>query len=159
MNRLRRLSGYATPSWVFYGTVLFLLFSFLGIYLIDIANLFGLRDELGEIAGVGYFWYWWFDSPLKNPLRFFLLASAVIIHVFNSAKAHEQGDGRVFKMWLLMGIGCMLMLIEDAAGVRHVLRRRLQVILSDFSFTAEGGYGFFMHCRGRGRAGKAVRGE
>ncbi len=122
------------PVWIFYGTLIFLFLSFLAVYLIDIVNIFQSRDFIINKLEVPYFWYHWFLIPVEIPLQWYILGTTLIIFILNAGIAYERSDKRVFKFWIVIGIGLVLMFAEDAGDVRHSLRHYVERLAGETTY-------------------------
>ncbi len=129
------------PELVFWGLVGFLLLSYLLIYAVDIRNIFGLRDLLVRVLRIPYFWFYWFQAPVENPLQWLLLGGAVITFASIAGAAYQSGDRRTGAFGLLMGFGLLLLLLEDAGDVRHVYRTIVEAFAGAGQYAIEGTYG------------------
>lgn len=126
------------PNIIFYGVLVFILFSFILTYLIDIVDLFGIKEQMVQNLEVPYFWHHWFTTPVEIPLQWILLALTGLFFMLNAGIAYERMDRPTFHFLILLSIGLLLMLIEDAGDVRHAYRRVLGRIV-----VGETSYGYF----------------
>ena len=126
------------PNIIFHGVLVFIALSFLLTYLIDIVNLFGIKEQMIQNLEVPYFWHHWFTTPVEIPLQWILLALTGLFFMLTAGIAYERKDRHTFYFLTLLSIGLLLMLIEDAGDVRHAYRRALERIL-----VGETSYGYF----------------
>ncbi len=122
------------PSWIFYVAISFLILSLLAVYLIDYLNAFQSRDFLINKLDVPYFWYHWFLIPLEKPLQWYILGATLLFFILNAGIAYERNDKRIYKFWLLTGIGVILMFAEDAGDVRHALRHYVERLTGEITY-------------------------
>lgn len=114
------------PESIFALVVAFLLASLLLVYLIDVINIFDLRNRLYRDSNIPFFWFHWFLTPVENPLQWLTLSGVMYLYFHNAKIAHNHGEKETFRFWGLMAIGSTLMLIEDSMDIRHGVRRFLQ---------------------------------
>jgi len=112
---------------------LYIAFSFILYYLIDLKNYLGLRDWLLNTEGVYfYFTYTPFffqhygrDGGFAELVQWILLAITILITTFYAGKLiSTQKNVAIF--WMIMSVGFMLMLLEDAGEIRHLLMSYVQ---------------------------------
>lgn len=142
MNRWRMTCGLVTatraklgmPEYVLLGAVLMVLASFVLFYLVDLRNLWGIRDWLFSLDGAYfYFTYTPFffqhygrNSGFAEVAQWGLLAAAISI-AFYLAGAAAARRPRLARLGFLLGISFVLMLVEDAGNVRHFLMSYVQL--------------------------------
>ncbi len=134
-------------EYIFFISILVVILSFLLYYLIDLHNIFGLRDYLFSIDknhfsffGQSFFFrHWGRNGGLAEIIQFLLLLGSVITSSFIAAY-NKFTNKKIYFFWLLMTIAFGLMLIEDAGEIRHTLRYYFQLF---FNETAQGTYGTF----------------
>ncbi len=130
------------PETVFYSAVGFLIVSYALVYAIDIQNLFGVRDLLVRVLRVPYFWFYWFQAPVENPLQWLMLGAVVIVFAMIAGGAGGRAERRGEREFaLLMAIGFLLMLLEDAGDVRHVYRTIIEAFFGGGGYAIEDTYG------------------
>jgi len=139
-DRLRSLIS-RRPEVILYGVVGFLIASYGVVYAIDIQNAFGLRDLLVQTLRVPYFWFYWFQAPVENPLQWLLLGSVVIVFAMIAGGARGEARRSERRFGLFMAIGFLLMLLEDAGDVRHVYRTIIEAFFGGGSYAIEETYG------------------
>lgn len=100
-----------------------LLLSYLGVVVIDILNLFGMR-ELFSGRTVPAFWDFMFSErgPVEILQWLFLLSFTATSGYMAKKLKEEDGNGR-YMFWLLFSVGGVFMLLEDATNIRHFLIR------------------------------------
>lgn len=104
--------------------------SFLLIYLIDMRNVFGIRDFLWVRGDEWpFFWSHWFRNggPIEM-IQYVTLGLAAFIAIKNSTLIHSNANNF---FWSIMGIAFILMLIEDAASPRHTIREYVQIFAGE----------------------------
>lgn len=107
--------------------------TFIGILLIDILDVAGIRTYLfNREFYMPFFWWHWFRNNGPFELMQFLFLGLGVIY---TAKNTDFGSPVNRKFWYLFSIGLMLMLIEDAGSPRHLLRNYVEDI------AGEAGYG------------------
>ncbi len=128
------------PAIAFYTVAAFLIASLLLTVLFDIVNIFGVKNWMVDNLTIPYFWFYWFSIPVEQPLQWYLLGMTLIVFGMNAGRAYQNVNQTVHQhagpFWLLLSIGTMLMLVEDAGDVRHTIRKMVQ------RAAGEGGYGF-----------------
>jgi len=124
----------ALPEYIILSAVLFVLTSFILFYLIDLRNLWGIRDWLFDLERVYfYFTYTPFffqhygrNSGFAEIAQWGLLATAISI-AFWLAGAAKHSRPQLARLGFLLGIGFVLMLVEDAGNLRHTLMSYVQL--------------------------------
>lgn len=124
------------PAIAFYSVAAFLGLSLLVTVLVDIFNIFGVKYWMVENLTIPYFWFYWFSTPVENPLQWYLLGLTLIVFGSNAGRAYQGSDRQAGPFWLLLSAGTMLMLVEDAGDVRHTIRKMVQ------GAAGEGSYGY-----------------
>lgn len=114
------------PQTIFYGVVGFLILSYLLILVIDVFNLFGLRQALLGEEPEAFFWLYWFDVPVELPMQWLLLACLAATLFMSAGVAYGRRAQEAFDFSLLFAVGAILMLLEDHSEVRHFLRMQLE---------------------------------
>jgi len=117
------------PINILYFTLLYLFLAFLLSFLIDILNVYGIRDLIVanlEMDLNPIIWYQLFQdgSPTEILQWLFLGFSAISSGILVGKFYHK--DNKIAAFWLLLGITFTLMLIEDAGNPRHFYGQRLQ---------------------------------
>jgi len=133
-----RLVNKIKPNVIFYIVLVFIALSFFLTYLIDIVNLFGIKEQMIQNLEVPFFWHHWFTTPVEIPLQWILLALTALFFMLTAGIAYERQDRKAFYFLILLSAGLLLMLIEDAGDVRHAYRRALGRIV-----VGETSYGYF----------------
>ena len=110
------------PSIVFFIILSFVILSFLLFLVIDVFNIFGIKYIMLNNLDIPYFWYHWYNMPVESPLQWYILGITLLIFAINAGVAIEQQKKDIYVFWLLMSLGLMLMLVEDAGDVRHHIR-------------------------------------
>ena len=124
------------PAIAFYSVAVFLGLSLLVTVLVDIFNIFGVKYWMVENLTIPYFWFYWFSTPVENPLQWYLLGMTLIVFGSNAGRAFQDNDRQAGPFWLLLSVGTMFMLVEDAGDVRHAIRKMVQGV------AGEGSYGY-----------------
>ncbi len=125
------------PDLIFYSVAGFVVVSFILTILIDGLNIFGVKNGMIQFLDIPYFWYHWYDIPFEIPIQWYILSLVLLVFAMNAGMALARDDNRVFSFWLLISLGLILMVVEDAGDVRHHLRFELE------NLTGEGPMGFF----------------
>lgn len=110
------------PELIFVFTVLFLGLSYLGIYFIDVLNVFGLRDRFYTDRDASFFFFYWFFQPIERPLQWVGLMGSMYICFLNLRIARCRSELRLLRFWRLMGMGVFFLVLEDILDIRHVIR-------------------------------------
>ena len=125
---------FALPEYVLLAALVFVGMSFLLFYLIDLRNVFGIRDWLFTVdRAYFYFTYTPFffqhygrNSGFAELAQWSLLASAIALAFYLAGSVRVQ-SATLARLSLLLGMGFVLMLFEDAGDVRHVLMSYVQL--------------------------------
>ncbi|SER60294.1 hypothetical protein [Salisediminibacterium halotolerans] len=127
-----KLSSRNLDTVIVLTAALFLIASLLFFVAVDIFNVFGVSERLlamqdGETA---YVWYHWYEFPVEV-LQWPTLAAAMLIFAIVYGKASERpetadlsplGSAPIVRRFsLLIAAGLLLMLLEDAGDVRHII--------------------------------------
>lgn len=127
---------YRWPARIFWFSVIAVILSFLLYYLIDLRNLFGLRDLLFSTSPVyfyfpyqPFFFQHWGGSIVELFQWFFLGASALLAMYF-VGRMHDKNKPMA-RFWLLLAITFGLMLLEDTGDVRHVIMGYVQALFDE----------------------------
>ena len=121
-DSLRQLI-HRRASLLFWGALLFVLASLAAVYVIDVLGAWEIRDRHYAHREYPFFWYYWFDRPVENPLQWLLLGATVLTCAYNT-RSHYTDNEPVTdptRFWGLMTVGTTLMLLEDALNIRHVI--------------------------------------
>jgi len=121
------------PTLVLFLASSFVALSFLIYYLVDLRNVLGIRDILLNTSGVYFYFHYvpfFFqhygrDGGFAEVIQWFLLAVTIVLAIFFAGRYFDH-KRTLSKFWLLMGIGFMLMLLEDAGEVRHLFMSYVQ---------------------------------
>jgi len=114
--------------------------AWLGVFLVDVLDLFGAGTALYEAMqdrAPSRAWFWVIMFTEGGPvemMQWLLLAVAagLAFHLHGRLSGHNslnREDLRARLFWLLMGIAFLLMLIEDAGNARHWIRQAVSGIL------------------------------
>ena len=119
------------PGIIFYFILGFVGLSLLLTILFDVLNIFGVKGYMVQTLDVPYFWFHWYVIPFEIPIQWYLLGITLIVFVINAGVAHERHNRKVFGFWLLLSIGLVLMIVEDAGNVRHEFRWMLESVAGE----------------------------
>lgn len=122
MNRFPFRIFYRRPEIIFWLFLGFLLVSYTLILLIDVHNIYDLRDRWYSDYEISFFWYQWFVTPVEMPIQWVTLSAVVYGFFLNARTAHSISDERPTIFWRLMGLGAILMVLEDIYDIRHRVR-------------------------------------
>lgn len=114
--------------------MLFLLFSFLAFILIDFFNFLDIQNRLIQKLDIPYFWYHWFLIPLEVPLQWYILGAALGFFMLIAGTFHERRERNAYAFWLIIGIGVILMFVEDAGDVRHAFRHYVEKLSGETTY-------------------------
>ncbi len=126
------------PEYIIIGTLFFLFVSGLVFYLVDLRNIFGLRDALFNLSS-DYFYFtyrpfffqnWGRNSGIAEILQWLCLGGATLLSAFFAGRFYGQGK-RIFKFWAILSIAFFLILLEDAGDVRHTFMSYVQVAFDE----------------------------
>ncbi len=143
-NKIEKKLTGVKPAHVMLAVCVYLLLTWVLSYLVDVRNLFGLRDALrikdylmlqGE--RVPLWWLFFREAGLTEILQWAALLSTAIGGSFLYRKLNGTGGkGRAF-FWRLISLAAVLMLLEDALNVRHLMNRLILALAGlDWSSTA-----------------------
>jgi len=126
------------PEYIFGFSVLIVLFSFGIFYLIDLRNIFGLRDALFNLNYEYFFFtyypfffqHWGRNGGFVEILQWLLLAGSVIMAAFSAGKLHFKNK-KFFRFWAILSVAFCLMLLEDAGEIRHVFMSYIQAMAGE----------------------------
>ncbi len=106
----------------------YLFCAWLAVILIDVANVFGLRDRLGIIVWATLF----ANGRPTEWVQWYALGTTALLSAFHFGALprsnHERGspgDATIrgcALFWGVLAVGVVLMLVEDAGNVRHEIR-------------------------------------
>ncbi len=103
----------------------FLLLMYIGVFLVDIKNIFGLR-ALFHGRTVPALWDLLFtEAGPVELVQWFFLGGLTVISGLISGRLRERGEHRKSRFWLFFSIAGFLFLMEDAGNVRHFFLRNL----------------------------------
>ncbi len=141
VDRLRERLKSA-PHLIFYTTLIFVIASIGIVLFIDVTDPGHMRSEWIYSGGTTpdelhlFFWWHWFEIPIENPLQWAFLSATIALFLMTAGAAHQRQDSAIYEFSILITAGLVLMLIEDVADPRHILRTDLGAIFG------EGGYGY-----------------
>jgi len=102
---------------------------------VDLYNVFGLREVVADRSLFPFLWFSLFHwlQVLQWPVG----GVVILLCGINAGLAWQAGRQRARLMHLVLGAGMVLMLVEDAGDVRHLIRiyvnRALLADVGDFS--------------------------
>ncbi len=102
---------------------------------VDLFDLFGLREPITDRLQFPFLWFALFHwlEVLQWPVQ----GAVILICGINAGLAWRSEDRDARAMHLVLGVGVILMLVEDAGNVRHIIRhylnRALHADAGDFS--------------------------
>ncbi len=123
----RKILGLKVSDFVFSLAIFFVILSTLLFFLIDLRNIFGLRDLLlsadRRYFFFGYqpffFQHWGRNSGFAEIIQFSFLGLSVMFAGYNSGLLYRNKK-KLSKFWLIMSIVLLLMLLQDAGDMRHL---------------------------------------
>jgi hypothetical protein len=123
----RKLLGLKLPEIIFLFAIFSVILSFLLFYLIDLNNIFGLRDILiSADQRYFFFWYqpfffhhWGRNSGFAEIIQFTFLGLGVMVSAYSSGVLFYK-EKRLSKFWIIMSIALLFMLLQDAGDMRHL---------------------------------------
>lgn len=110
--------------------------AFIVTYLIDVQNLFSLRDFL-ESADLNHprAWFHLFgERGYIELIQWFFLASLALTSMFFGARNIDTDAERLGRFWILMAIFFTILLVEDAGNTSHLYSEYAKRIFQDNSF-------------------------
>ncbi len=134
INIRQYISRAYVPEIIVAGSSLFVALSFLLYYLIDLKNVWGLRDWLFSVDGVYfYFTYTPFffqhygrNSGFAELAQWSLLGAGIVIAALLAGRYFDSHKA-LSHFFVLMTIAFTLILIEDAGDVRHMMMSYVQL--------------------------------
>ncbi|GEL07211.1 hypothetical protein [Salisediminibacterium halotolerans] len=146
-----KLASRNLDTVIVIAAALFLFASLLLVVAVDIMNVFGVSERLlaaqdGETA---YVWYHWYEFPVEV-LQWPALAAAMLLFGIIYGNASERSAGAdlsplgpppiVRRFSLLIAAGLLLMLLEDAGDVRHIITDLMNMITGGAGSGSRYGY-------------------
>ena len=121
------------PEFIFFFSILAVLFSLTAFYLIDLRNIFGIRDLLFDTSGKYFFFtyqpfffqHWGRNGGIAEIIQWSFLASSSVIAAFCAGKMHSINKN-LFKFWAIISVAFMFMMLEDAGDIRHTFMGYVQ---------------------------------
>lgn len=134
-KKIRKKRKLNLADKIFFLGIFLVFFSYLAFYLIDLHNIFGLRDVLFNTKGYYFYFtyrpfffqHWGRNSGIAEIFQYLFLGGAAMTSAF-IAGTRRNVSKRQFKFWLLLAISFTLMLLEDAGDLRHVFMSYIQAI-------------------------------
>lgn len=108
--------------------------SALAVVAVDVYDLGGLRSWYAGEELVPFFWFHWYEFPLEKIGQWGALGAFVAVCVVNSVLTHHRSDSEGRTMWMLLTVGGVLMLLEDAFDIRHELRVAINPLVGEESY-------------------------
>ncbi len=135
-KKLKKKRKFNLADKIFLFGIFLVLFSYLTYILVDLHNIFGLRDVLFNTKGYYFYFtyrpfffqHWGRNSGIAEIFQFLFLGGAAMISAFLAGTKRNSISKRQFKFWLLLAISFTLMLLEDAGNLRHTLMSYVQAI-------------------------------
>lgn len=126
--------------------------SLLVTVLVDIVNIYGVKYWMVENLTIPYFWFYWFSTPVENPLQWYLLGVTLIVFGMNAGRAYQRADHNVVRayqdndreagpFWLLLTAGTMLMLVEESLELLGVAALLTAGLFYYARYRGQGTYG------------------
>ncbi|MDZ7744795.1 MAG: hypothetical protein U5K77_03525 [Candidatus Saccharibacteria bacterium] len=146
----KQLSRLTLPDYIFFAGVCVAIVSLLAFYFVDLRNVFGLRDILFAVNPLYFytdyvplfFAHWGRNGGLAEILQYGLLGSSALIMMYcagslyarriaQTSKEARRQTTQLFMFTLLIAVALLLMLMQDAAGIRHTLMGYVQAIADE----------------------------
>jgi len=130
---------FARAGWtVFIAAAASVLLAWLLFYLIDLRNAFGLRGWIMDLPEESFFFgvepfffqHWFRNGGPAEIIQWLLLGGTALLSGFIAGRAYGRFRA-VGAFWLILGIGIVLMLLEDAGDPRHTLRSYVQAFIGE----------------------------
>lgn len=126
------------PELIFIFAILSVFISMLIFYLVDLRNVFGLRDMMFGLSGDYFFFsyrpfffhHWGRNGGLAEIVQWFMLAGSGLLAAL-TAGIVKLKNRRLYKFWLILSIGFILMLLEDAGDIRHTIMGYIQALFDE----------------------------
>ncbi len=124
----RKILGLKISDFVFSLAVFFVVLSIVLFFLIDLRNIGGARDLLLSVDGRHFFFgyrpfffhHWGRNSGFAEIIQFTFLGLGVLFAGYNGGLLYKSKK-KLSKFWLIMSVGLLLMLLQDAGDLRHVV--------------------------------------
>ena len=117
------------PFYIFLSSIAFILISLVIIYLVDLRNLWGIRDILysWDERSIPFintrpfiFNHLYCNRGIAEIFQWFFLGGAALTSMFISGLVYNH-NRIMFLFWAIMSVAFTLMLIEDAGDPRHTI--------------------------------------
>ena len=126
------------PEYVIGIAILNIFISLILIFLIDLRNIYGLRDVLFDLNPYYFFfeyqpfvfYHWYRNGGVAELFQWVFLGGASIIAAILAGRLLNR-DKKALLFWLIMSVVFILMLIEDAGDPRHTIRSYVQAVYSE----------------------------
>ncbi len=127
------------PEYILIGGLVFVLLSLVLFYLIDLRNIFGLRDALFNLSS-DYFYFtyrpfffqnWGRNSGIVEILQWLCLGGSAVLAAFFAGRFSVDKTKKLFKFWIILAIALFFMLLEDAGDIRHTFMSYVQVAFDE----------------------------
>jgi len=138
-DRISRLRSLVKPQLFFLVALTALLLSWLGFYLVDLRNIFGLRDIVINLDSE-YFSFtpkpFLFDHLFRNGgpvemLQWLFLGLAALQSCYLAGLYRTEPDRKASTFWSVLSVGLLFMLLEDAGEIRHSLASYVQWVFDE----------------------------
>ncbi len=114
--------------------VIILVSSYTAIFLFDVHNLFGVRDRLHAHDGLSIPFLWDYLFTEGGPIEIFqwlFIGLFMMTSSFIAGKLTAVNERKAATFWVLLALGGILMIMEDAGNVRHFLTERFVLLIKD----------------------------
>lgn len=112
---------FGWPEAVIVGVICSLAIAHLAVVLIDVANVAGLGDVIGERSGAAAWVHIFGEANPIEWVQWALIGALIVVAARQSGESDPRSDRPARAFWLLVAVGATMMLMEDAGNVRHRL--------------------------------------
>lgn len=126
------------PFYIFMGSIVFILFSLVLIYLVDLRNIFGSSDILYQWSQKSIrfintrpfmFNHLYCNRGIAEILQWIFLGGSALFSMFIAGFMYGRHQ-IIFLFWTIMSVAFTLMLIEDAGDPRHTISTYFGLLFS-----------------------------
>lgn len=115
------------PRHVFIVISAYLVLAWSAVVLVDVVNVFGIRERLDVIMWANLFG----NGRVSEWVQWYTLGATALLAMYFAGALRGARDEEVRgqgMFWAVMGVALVLMLIEDAGDVRHEIRRVVELL-------------------------------
>ena len=110
------------PKHIFALVITYLVSTWILCYLIDIRNILNLQRYVRNFDR-GLLWFQLYkEAQITEILQWSFLGSNILMCGYMWGKLKTLGSQYTYKFFLFMGLGSMIMMMEDAGNIRHNMK-------------------------------------